>query len=232
MEVFRELPEGTMAHDYKFSGLAFASVHMGNPEEALNCLQKLRERAEVGDLTAPDYHFALIYHAMGKEEEMFRHMTSGIVNRDFNFLFVKSDPMWKKYHSDARFIKLVKDLFAGDQEGKYIILQTDTHEEFEFNLENLYYIEAEDNYSRVFLLENDTLREKLLRVTLKGIEQQIDDPDIVRCHRSYMINLAMPFDLGGDASGYYLTSPKFRGRIPISRSKGKLITASLRERQG
>lgn len=232
VEAFRVLPEGTMAHDYKFSGLAFACTHMGKPEDALNMLQKIRERAESGDLAAPDYHFALIYRGMGKEEEMFRHMAAGIEKRDFNFLFVKSDPMWKIYHSDPRFIKLVKDLFRGDQEGKHIKLQTYTNEKFEFNLGNLYYIEAEDNYSRVFFLENDTLREKLLRITLKGIEQQIEDPDIIRCHRSYIINLSMPFKVGGDSSGYFLTMENLKDKIPISRSKGKQITAILRERQG
>ncbi len=123
-------------------------------------------------------------------------------------------------------------MFSGGEDGKYITLQTDTNEQFELNLGKLYYIAAEDNYSRIFLLEDETLKEKLLRITLKGIEQQIEDPDIIRCHRSYMINLAMPFEVGGDSSGYFLTSKSFKGKIPISRSKGKQVTASLHERQG
>jgi len=187
--------------------------------------------AESGDLPTPDYHLAIIFKVMGKEDEMFHHIENGIRKRDFNFLFIKSDPVWKEYRTDARLIRLVKNMFTGGQEGRFIVLQTDTHEQFELNLSHLYYIAAEDNYSRIFTLEEETLREKLLRITLKGIEQQIDDPDIIRCHRSYMINLAMPFEIKGDASGYFLTSKNIKGKIPISRSKGKQIIASLRERQ-
>jgi DNA-binding LytR/AlgR family response regulator len=168
---------------------------------------------------------------MNKEEEMFRYLEAGIENRDFNLLFLKSDPLFKEYHSDPRFIKLVKKMFSGAEDGRFIVLQTDTHEQFELNLGNLYYISAEDNYSRLFYLKDGNLREKLLRITLKGIEQQIEHPDIVRCHRSYMVNLAMPFQIRGDASGYFLISDDFEGKIPISRSKGKQIKSILRERR-
>ncbi|KPL10831.1 MAG: hypothetical protein AMS26_21095, partial [Bacteroides sp. SM23_62] len=231
LDEFQGLPERTMVEDYKYSGLAYVHTRTGKPAMAYQYIEKIRERTGKGELKTPDYHFAVIYKAMNKEEDMFRHLEAGIKNRDFNLLFLKSDPLFKEYHSDPRFIRLVKHMFSGGQEGKFIVLQTDTHEQFELNLSHLYYIAAEDNYSRIFLLEDKTLREKLLRITLKGIQQQIEDPDIVRCHRSYMINLAMPFEIKGDASGYFLTSKDFKGKIPISRSRGKQVTASLRERQ-
>jgi tetratricopeptide (TPR) repeat protein len=231
LDEFQALQEHTMAGDYKYSGLAYVYTRIGKPEMAWEYIEKVRERTEKGAMKTPDYHFAVIYRAMNRQEEMFRHLGAGIRNRDFNLLFLKSDPLFKEYHADPRFIKLVKNMFPGGEEGKFIILQTDTHEQFELNLRHLCYIAAEDNYSRLFLLEGGVLREKLLRITLKGIGQQIDDPDIVRCHRSYMINLAMPFEVKGDSSGYYLTSNDFRGKIPISRSKGKQVTASLMEKE-
>jgi TolB-like protein/class 3 adenylate cyclase len=231
LDEFQGLQEWALAEDYKYSGMAYVLTRMGKPEMAYEYLEKVRDRTEKGELKTPDYHFAIIYKAMNREEEMFQHIGAGIKNRDFNFLFLKSDPLFREYHSDPRFIRLVKHMFSGGQDGKFIDLQTDTNERFELNLSHLCYIAAEDNYSRIFLLENETLREKLLRITLKGIEQQIDDPDIVRCHRSYMINLAMPFEIRGDASGFYLVSQNFKGKIPISRSKGKQVTTSLREKQ-
>jgi len=229
---FQGLREWTLAEDYKYSGMAYVLTRMGKPDKAYKYIKKLRERIEKGELKTPNYHFAVIYQVMNKEEEMFRHLEDGIKNRDFNLLFIKSDPLFKEYHSDPRFIKLVKNMFSGGEKGKFIILQTDTNEQFELNLSQLYYIAAEDNYSRIFLLKKQALREKLLRITLKGIEQQIEDLDIIRCHRSYMINLAMPFEVRGDSSGYFLTSNDFPAKIPVSRSKGKQVTASLRERQG
>jgi tetratricopeptide (TPR) repeat protein len=232
LKEFQKLEEWTLAEDYKYSGMAYVYTMLGEPEKALQNIEQIRERTEQGVLNNPNYHYAVIYKAMNKEEEMFRYLEAGVTNRDFNLLFIKSDPLFKEYHNHPRFIRLVKHMFSGGEEGGFFVLQTDTNEEFELNLNQLYYIAAEDNYSRLFLQEKDKLRDKLLRITLKGIEQQIEHPDIVRCHRSYMVNLAKPFDIGGDASGYFLTSAKFSGKIPISRSKGKLITASLRERQG
>jgi TolB-like protein len=231
LEEFQQLKEWTLAEDYKYSGMAYVYGRLGQPDKALQNIDKIRERTEQGLLNNPNYHYAVIYKAMNKEEEMFRYLEAGIKNRDYNLLFIKSDPLFKDYHNHPRFIRLVKHMFSGGAEGKFIVLQTDTNEQFELNLNQLYYIAAEDNYSRLFLMEDDMLKEKLLRITLKGIEQQIEHPDIVRCHRSYMINLAIPFEIGGDASGYYLTSPKFSSKIPISRTRGKQITASLRERQ-
>ena len=231
LEEFEKLKEFTLAEDYKYTGLAYVYTMLGQPDKALQNIEKIRERTEQGVLNNPNYHYAVIYKAMNREEEMFRYLEAGINNRDFNLLFINSDPLFRDYHNHPRFLRLVKHMFSGGEEGGFLVLQTDTNEEFELNLNQLYYIAAEDNYSRLFLLEDDLLKEKLLRITLKGIEQQIEHPHIIRCHRSYMINLAMPFEIGGDSSGYYLTSPKFSSKIPISRSKGKQITASLRERQ-
>jgi adenylate cyclase len=231
LDEFQRLDEETMTEDYKYSGLAFVYSRLGKPHLAFDYLGKIRERIEKGVLKTPDYHLAVVFRAMKKEEEMFRHLEAGIRNRDFNLLFLKSDPIFKEYRADPRFIKLVKTMFSGGEKGKIVMLQADTQEQFELNLRHLCYIAAEDNYSRIFLLEDGKLREKLLRITLKGIEQQIQDPDIVRCHRSFIINLAMPFKIHGDAGGYSLTSEYFDGSIPISRSRGKQITASLRERQ-
>jgi DNA-binding LytR/AlgR family response regulator len=101
----------------------------------------------------------------------------------------------------------------------------------EINLDDLYYISAEDNYSRVHYMENDRMKERLLRITLKNLESQFDDPDIVRCHRSFIINLSKPFKIRGDSSGYNLSSEHFSEQIPISRTKGKEITAILKSRQ-
>jgi DNA-binding LytR/AlgR family response regulator len=139
--------------------------------------------------------------------------------------------MWKEYRNDERYKKLVKQVFRGASPGRLITLKTETREEMELNLDDLYYISAEDNYSRVHYLEGDRMKERLLRITLKNLETQFDDPDIIRCHRSYIINLAKPFSIRGDASGYSLISDQIGEQIPISRSKGKEITTLLKSKQ-
>jgi len=108
-------------------------------------------------------------------------------------------------------------------------LQTDTKEEFTLNLNKLVYVEAQENYSKIVWTENEKVKERLLRVTLKKIEDQIRDDAIVRCHRSYIINTKVDFTILGNSNGYCLESDLLRHSIPISRSIGKEIVGKLRK---
>lgn len=55
--------------------------------------------------------------------------------------------------------------------------------------ENLLYIEAADNYVTVWYLNKGSLAKLLLRNSLKTIEKNMAHTNVVRCHRSYMVNL-------------------------------------------
>jgi hypothetical protein len=55
--------------------------------------------------------------------------------------------------------------------------------------ENLLYIEAADNYVVVWYLNKDALSKLLLRNSLKAVEKNMAHTNVVRCHRSYMVNL-------------------------------------------
>lgn len=54
--------------------------------------------------------------------------------------------------------------------------------------ENLLYIEASDNYVNIYYLNKDKITRFLLRNSLKSMEQLFKGTDIIRCHRSYMVN--------------------------------------------
>ena len=49
-------------------------------------------------------------------------------------------------------------------------------------------LESTDNYVSVFYLINGKLQRRLLRNTLKNLEEELKVQSIIRCHRSYMIN--------------------------------------------
>lgn len=55
-------------------------------------------------------------------------------------------------------------------------------------LENLLFIEAADNYVVIHYLNGEKLTKYMLRNNLKSIEEKYKGTDLVRCHRSYMIN--------------------------------------------
>lgn len=54
---------------------------------------------------------------------------------------------------------------------------------------DLLYIEAADNYVTVHYLHRDKLQKFMVRNALKNYEKQFLGSNIIRCHRSYMVNL-------------------------------------------
>ncbi len=55
-------------------------------------------------------------------------------------------------------------------------------------LDNLYYIESQDNYIKIFYTNNNVMRNYMLRCKLKTVEESFSGSPLVRCHRSYIIN--------------------------------------------
>lgn len=57
-------------------------------------------------------------------------------------------------------------------------------------LENLLYIESADNYATIFYLNKSRQSRFLLRNSLKWMEENLTkDTPLVRCHRSYIVNM-------------------------------------------
>jgi hypothetical protein len=59
---------------------------------------------------------------------------------------------------------------------------------FSIKKENLLYLEAAENYINICYLNKGKVSKYLLRDTLKKIEENFSGTEIVRCHRSYMVN--------------------------------------------
>jgi DNA-binding LytR/AlgR family response regulator len=60
---------------------------------------------------------------------------------------------------------------------------------FSVKKEDLFYIEAADNYIIVRYLANRKPAKYMIRNTLKRIEQEMPDTGLVRCHRSFVVNI-------------------------------------------
>ncbi|MCA4896396.1 MAG: LytTR family transcriptional regulator [Cytophagales bacterium] len=108
-----------------------------------------------------------------------------------------------------------------------ITLYSDTSESLSFNLPDLLFIEADDNYSTVMWKENGTLQKKLLRVNLKNLESQLDNSFTLRCHRSYIVNVNAISAISGNTNGYKLKINGSDFSIPVSRPKGKEIMEKI-----
>ena len=59
---------------------------------------------------------------------------------------------------------------------------------FSVKKENLLYLESAENYVNICYLNKGRVSKYLLRDTLKKIEESFSGTEIVRCHRSYIVN--------------------------------------------
>ncbi|HRI79057.1 MAG TPA: LytTR family DNA-binding domain-containing protein [Cyclobacteriaceae bacterium] len=104
-----------------------------------------------------------------------------------------------------------------------ITLYSDTSESLTFNLPDLLYVEADDNYSTVVWKDQNAVQKRLLRVNLKNLESQFNNSFTLRCHRSYIVNVNAINAISGNANGYKLRMNGSDFSIPVSRPKGKEI---------
>lgn len=55
--------------------------------------------------------------------------------------------------------------------------------------EKLYYLEGADNYVKIHYLGSGKMEKLMIRNTLKNIEWRFRDNGLVRCHRSFIVNI-------------------------------------------
>lgn len=101
---------------------------------------------------------------------------------------------------------VVTDIHIPPQQEKRITLfDNNGLMKFSINQNNLYFIEADDNYIQVWYTDaNSDMKQYMLRCRLKTIEDSFADSDLVRCHRKYIVNISKVRVLKGEDKGYFL----------------------------
>lgn len=69
---------------------------------------------------------------------------------------------------------------------------------------NLLYLESADNYVCVWYLNKGQVTKFMLRNSLKAIEEGLADSNVLRCHRSYMVNFDQVKVIRREKDGVYL----------------------------
>ena len=72
-------------------------------------------------------------------------------------------------------------------------------------LDNLYYIKAEDNYINVFYQRSGAIASYMLRCKMQTIADNcVDSSSLMRCHRSYIVNISKVSVLHNEADGFVI----------------------------
>jgi len=90
---------------------------------------------------------------------------------------------------------------------------------FSIKKDSLLYLESSENYVTIFYLNKGKISKYLLRDTLKKMEEKFSGTEIVRCHRSYMVNFEKVKVIKKDKDGLKLEldNPSVTD-IPVSKT--------------
>ncbi len=90
------------------------------------------------------------------------------------------------------------------------------------------YGKAQDNYVELVYLEQDQLKKFLMRSTLGNLVSSINSMAIVRCHRSFMVNLLHVNSIKGGNQDITLYLAPFDSPVPVSKSFKGAVLKNLR----
>ncbi|GJM09876.1 MAG: hypothetical protein DHS20C11_21520 [Lysobacteraceae bacterium] len=80
------------------------------------------------------------------------------------------------------------------------------------------YVQALQNYvTIVYVDDNLTMKKSIERSTLQGIAEQADSGSLIRCHRSFLVNMDHIASISGNAQGLLLALNDCDEPIPVSR---------------
>lgn len=93
------------------------------------------------------------------------------------------------------------------------------NESFSLPLSRVYFIKCEDNYAAIYysVPDSEYLEKRLVRTSLKNLSKRIINKHILRCHRSFMVNLNQIRSIRGPKKNLRLSFRKSDHIIPISR---------------
>ena len=206
-------------------GLLYA--RQGEIDKAYQQIEIINRLNDRGEIKYPHYNLALIYVGLNKPDEMYHHLEKAFAEKPVHLMFIQADPFWERFRQDKRYKEIVRRVFHRSAPTEMVTLLADTSESLTIHSDQILFVKAEDNYSRIVYLDGNIRKEKVLRATLKNLEDQLAGTEIIRCHRSYLFN-ASRYSLSGDSRGFSLKSPVDPFEIPVARMKSKEIIARLK----
>jgi DNA-binding LytR/AlgR family response regulator len=116
-----------------------------------------------------------------------------------------------------------------DFEPEIILIAENEKDKFKLKINQLLYIESADNYSNVvYFGEAGQRKKELIRSSLKRLEGQLNNENIIRCHRTFIVNLINVKIVGGNAAGYKLYFDTSDETIPVSRNYIPIVGEKLK----
>jgi len=122
-----------------------------------------------------------------------------------------------------------KGLENEQREAQLVNIESDNKKEsFDCEIQNILFIASLGNYVQFFEERENKVNKATLRATISSIERQLSAyPDILRCHRSYLVNVKRISRIEGNARGIEICFESTDQTIPVSRRKIAVFKALI-----
>ena len=121
------------------------------------------------------------------------------------------------YKNQREEIKSLKTTANKPGEKRLIILKDENGKiKFSVLANDLLLLESTDNYVSVFYILQNKVQRKLLRNSLKNLEEMLKENSIIRCHRSFMVNPANVEFMQKEGKKLNIKIKHFEKTIPVS----------------
>lgn len=118
-----------------------------------------------------------------------------------------------------------------DEKGsdKFTIFDSNGAIKLSVSSENLFYIESDDNYVKVWYADSSgELQKYMVRCRLKTIEESFRGTSLVRCHRKYIVNTDKVKVLRKEGDSYYLDlADENIPPLPVTKTYEKVILSKF-----
>jgi DNA-binding LytR/AlgR family response regulator len=125
----------------------------------------------------------------------------------------------KKLLSDTRSMQSKLKQFSESYSNKHIEIMSDNESDnFRIQVSEIIYSKSADNYVEIGYHDEGIVKKKMVRNTLRNIEQQLSDfNNFIRTHRTSLVNIQYIDKLNKNFNSYWLSLDKTKETIPVSR---------------
>jgi hypothetical protein len=160
------------------------------------------------------------YFPMGFFVDLFAVLTIGFVPLSIITIVSQNSALKRNLNSSKEINRILSERIRRHTPTEGLItLAGSTKDSVTAKPGDIVYIEATGNYVNVHYKQGDKLTYKLLRTTIRKIEETLlQEPIFVRCHRTYIVNTDKIYSVTGNAQGYRLSLHDTQEEIPVSRT--------------
>jgi hypothetical protein len=153
-------------------------------------------------------------------------ITFGVLPVGFSII-LKYNSQLKKNLAEAKAINQVintatdLDIIDKKEEDKPTIIlhSNNKNEEVSISPSDFYFAESSANYITIHYKKEGKVKKDMLRSTMKTLMADlVKQQQIIRCHRSFIVNIDMLQSIEGDSRGYEITLKDNVGKVFVSRS--------------